>query len=111
MIFLGLPTGINRCPPPWTFSGVTRQAGSSTVVMANCVLCLTKQTFGWQRTQIFPDRYLGLGKFPQNVSPLLVRAIEPFNKGTRWLLPANKDRTERNQIGSRPMRKAGLKRS
>jgi len=50
---LGLPTWINRCTTAWTFSGVICQADSAAVVMVNCVGSVVKQTFGWQRTQIF----------------------------------------------------------
>src|SRR5580698_8368303 len=68
MIFLGLPIWINRCTTAWIFSGVICQAGSA-VVMANCVRCVVKQTFGWQRRQIFPDRYLS-GKRPETLQSL-----------------------------------------
>jgi hypothetical protein len=37
--------------------------------MANCVRCVVKQTFGWQRRQIFPDRYLS-GKRPETLQSL-----------------------------------------
>src|SRR5271166_4729692 len=67
MIFLGLPIWINRCTTAWTFSGVICQAGSTAVVMVNCVRCVIKQTFGWHCTQIFPDGYLGFSNFLQDV--------------------------------------------
>jgi len=44
--------------------------------MVNCFRCVVKQTFGWHRTQIFPDGYLGFSNFLQDVNPtLLVKTV------------------------------------
>jgi hypothetical protein len=34
------------------------------VVTVNCALRVVKQTFGWQPTQIFPNRDLGFSQIP-----------------------------------------------